>query len=143
MSRKLKSWLARLFNTAWRLGSEPKGWQTGVGVYLFKKWDPWVFNYRGITLFILTGKVYSRMLERRVCSDCQTLDGRETMQILSQLWNNRLALYYSRNPGGGLGIFMGFVDLEKAYDQVPQYIETVGLWGEGGTEGNPVSVHPK
>ena len=45
----------------------PKEWQTGVVVPLFKKGDQRVCaNYRGITKLSLPGKVYSKVLERRV-----------------------------------------------------------------------------
>ncbi|KAK3518703.1 hypothetical protein QTP70_008587 [Hemibagrus guttatus] len=61
------SWLTRLCNIAWRSGTVPLDWATGVVVPLFKKGDRRVCsNYRGITLLSLPGKVYSRVLERRV-----------------------------------------------------------------------------
>ncbi|KAI3372494.1 hypothetical protein L3Q82_022695 [Scortum barcoo] len=61
------SWLTRLCNIAWRLGTVPLEWQTGVVVPLFKKGDRRVCsNYRGITLLSLPGKVYARVLERRI-----------------------------------------------------------------------------
>ena len=61
------SWLTRLINIAWKSGAVPKEWQTGVVVPLFKKGDQRVCaNYRGITLLSLPGKVYSKVLERRV-----------------------------------------------------------------------------
>ncbi|KAI3359031.1 hypothetical protein L3Q82_015433 [Scortum barcoo] len=42
------SWLTRLCNIAWRLGTVPLEWQTGVVVPLFKKGDRRVCsNYRG------------------------------------------------------------------------------------------------
>ncbi len=45
----------------------PKEWQTRIVVPLFKKGDQRVCaNYRGITLLSLPGKVYSKVLERRV-----------------------------------------------------------------------------
>ncbi|KAI3370615.1 hypothetical protein L3Q82_007191 [Scortum barcoo] len=54
------SWLTRLCNIAWRLGTVPLEWQTGVVVPLFKKGDRRVCsNYRGITLLSLPGKVYT------------------------------------------------------------------------------------
>ncbi|KAI3370757.1 hypothetical protein L3Q82_007303 [Scortum barcoo] len=53
------SWLTRLCNIAWRLGTVPLEWQTGVVVPLFKKGDRRVCsNYRGITLLSLPEKVY-------------------------------------------------------------------------------------
>ncbi|KAI3377174.1 hypothetical protein L3Q82_009086 [Scortum barcoo] len=51
------SWLTRLCNIAWRLGTVPLVWQTGVVVPLFKKGDRRVCsNYRGITLLSLPGR---------------------------------------------------------------------------------------
>ncbi|KAK3566558.1 hypothetical protein QTP86_000624 [Hemibagrus guttatus] len=61
------SWLTRLCNIAWRSGTVPLDWVTGVMVPLFKKGDRRMCsNYRGITRLSLPGKVYSRVLERRV-----------------------------------------------------------------------------
>ncbi|KAK3515853.1 hypothetical protein QTP70_034764, partial [Hemibagrus guttatus] len=63
------SWLTRLCNIAWRSGTVPLDWATGVVIPLFKKGDRRVCsNYRRITLLSLPGKVYSRVLERRVRS---------------------------------------------------------------------------
>ena len=51
----------------WGLCTVPAAWQTGVVVPIFKKGDRRVCsNYRGITLLSLPGKVYSRVLERRL-----------------------------------------------------------------------------
>ncbi|KAK3538555.1 hypothetical protein QTP86_006718 [Hemibagrus guttatus] len=59
------SWLTRFCNIAWRSGTVPLDWATGVVIPLFKKGDRRVCsNYRGITLLSLPGKVYSRVLER-------------------------------------------------------------------------------
>lgn len=57
----------------------------------------------------------------------------EEKQILTQLWNNRPALQYSRNLGGGLEIYiylvyMCFVELEKVNDRVPWDILWELLW---------------
>ena len=59
--------MTRLSNIVWKSVTVPKEWQTGVVVPLFKKGDQRVcVNYRGITLLSLPGKVYSKVLERRV-----------------------------------------------------------------------------
>ena len=61
------SWFTHLISIAWKSGAVPKKWLTGVVVPLFKKGDQRVCaNYRGITLLSLPGKVYSKVLERRV-----------------------------------------------------------------------------
>ena len=82
-----------------------------------------VFNYRGFTLLSLPGKVYSKVLERRVrtivdrqieeeqcgfCPGCGTTDQLFTLAgVLERGWE------YD-HP-----VHMCFVDLEKAYDWVP------------------------
>ena len=54
-------------HVAWTPGAVLLNWQTMVVVPCFKKGDRRLFSkYTGITLFSLSGKVYSGVLERRV-----------------------------------------------------------------------------
>ncbi|KAK3548671.1 hypothetical protein QTP70_016417, partial [Hemibagrus guttatus] len=102
------SWLTHLCNISWQSGTVPLDWATGVVVPLFKKGDRGVCsNYRGITLLSLPGKVYSRVLERRV------------RPVLEGSWEVAQPIH------------MCFVDLEKAFDRVPCGILWEVLWEYG------------
>ncbi|GAA6064832.1 receptor-type tyrosine-protein phosphatase F-like, partial [Tachysurus ichikawai] len=121
------SWLTRLYNIAWRLGTVPLDWQTGVVVPLFKKGDRRMCsNYRGITLLSLPGKVYARVLERRIVEpriqeeQCGFRPGRGTLDHLYTLTRLLEGSWEFAQP-----VHMCFVDLEKAFDCVPRG----DLWG--------------
>ncbi|TWW54863.1 hypothetical protein D4764_0100890 [Takifugu flavidus] len=128
------SWLTRLCNIA-TSGAVPLDWQTGVVVPLFKKGDRRVCsNYRGIILHSLSGKVYSGVLERRVCQivepriqeeQCGFRPGHGTVDQLYTLSTVFEGAWEFAQP-----VHMCFVDLEKAFDHVPR-----GVLREYGVSG--------
>ncbi|KAK3514905.1 hypothetical protein QTP70_034961 [Hemibagrus guttatus] len=130
------SWLTRLCNIAWWSGTVPLGWATGVVVPLFKKGDRRVrSNYRGITLLSLPGKVYSRVLERRVrpLFEPRIQEGRcgfrPSRGTLDQLYTLHRVLKGSWEFAQS--VHMCFVDSEKAFNHVPRGILWEVLWEYG------------
>ncbi|KAK3518362.1 hypothetical protein QTP86_018292, partial [Hemibagrus guttatus] len=130
------SWLTRLCNIAWQSGTVPLDWTTGVVIPLFKKGDRRVCsNYRGITLLSLPGKVYSRVLERRVRplvepqiqeEQCGFRPSRGTLDQLYTLHRLLEGSWEFAQP-----VHMCFVDLVNAFDRVHCGILWEVLWEYG------------
>ncbi|KAK3555547.1 hypothetical protein QTP86_021786, partial [Hemibagrus guttatus] len=130
------SWLTHLCNIAWWSGTVPLDWATGVVIPLFKKGDQRMCsNYRGITLLSLPGKVYSRVLERRVQPlvepriqevQCGFRPSRGTLDQLYTLHRVLEGSWEFAQP-----VHMCFVDLEKSVDRVPRGILWEVLWEYG------------
>ena len=104
---------------------------------IFKKGDrKQCTNYKGISLLSLPGKVYAKCFERK-CREiveskledgqCGFWPGRSTTdQILT------LKQIFEKFWEYGKDLFACFVDLEKAYDRVPQHKLWKALREDGG-----------
>ena len=115
--------LLKIFNAAYKAKMVPSDWQKGVISAILKKGDKTVCNnHRGITLLSHAGKIYNRILGRRL-RDCveDILDdsqfgfrpGRSTTEavftvkmMLEKCWE------------WGVDKYALFIDLEKAFDRV-------------------------
>ncbi|KAI3373571.1 hypothetical protein L3Q82_021956, partial [Scortum barcoo] len=109
-------------------------------------------NYRGITLLSLPGKVYARVLERRIRpivdpriqeEQCGFRPGRGTVDQLYTLRRVLEGLWEFAQP-----VHMCFVDLEKAFNRPCPSWYSVGsaprVWGPGAfAKGCSVSVRPE
>ena len=118
-------WLTRVCQVAWKFGKTPRNWQTGTIIPIFKKGDlKQCTNYGEISLLSLPGKVYAKCLKKNwqeivesklEDGQCGFRPGRSTTeQILT------LKQIFDKSWEHGKDLFACFVDLEKAYDRVPQ-----------------------
>ena len=115
--------LTRVCQAAWKFGTTPRDWQTGVIILIFKKGDrKQCTNYRGVSFLSLQGEVYAKCLERK-CQEiveskleygqCNFCPGRSTTdQIFPLKQMLEKSLEYGKH------LFACSADLEKAYNQV-------------------------
>ena len=121
--------LLRIINAAYISERAPLDWQRGVISPLFKKGEKTVCdNHRGVTLLSHAGKVYTRILERRlrgsvegVLNDAQYgfRPGRGTTDAIFVV-----KMILEKSWEWGIDKFALFIDLEKAFDR----IDRNGLW---------------
>ena len=118
-------WITQVCQVAWKLGKTPRDWQTGVIIPIFTKgYRKQCTNYRGISLLSLPEKLYAKCLERkcREIVESKLEDGQcgfppgcsTTNQIFT------LKQIFEKSWEYGKDLFGCFIDLEKAYDQVPR-----------------------
>lgn len=127
--------IEELFNKCLFGDQVPKEWNLSYISSIFKKGDKKLCqNYRGISVISSMGRLYGRILKTRIESVYQDIEeqsgfraGRSCLDnifVLQQIMEKRMA----RN----LATHLVFIDLEKAYDNVPlkklfEVLEDVGL----------------
>ena len=120
------------FNLILVSGFVPEAWTTGIVVPLHKegpKENP--DNYRGITLLSCLGKLFTRLLNRRLKAFIDSQGGiseaqvgfREGYSTIDHIFTLHMLikLYISRK---GKKLYLAFVDFKKAFDLVDRSI----LW---------------
>lgn len=113
-----------LFNMCWKQGKVPSDWCKAVIVPLYKgkgsQQD--CKNYRGISLLSVVGKLYAKVIIRKVMSETERkiwdvqAGFRKGMGCSDQVFSLRCIAekYLAKNQK----VYCVFVDLEKAYDRV-------------------------
>ena len=131
--------LTKLFNFVWETAAFPVSWAQSIIVPLHKKGsttDP--NNYRGIALLSHLGKIFTRILNKRLAewvqrnnllSDCQAgfrkgYSAIDNIFILDTLVQERL-------QKKGCALYCCFVDLKKAFDWVDRGALFYKLWRLG------------
>ena len=116
-------WLVNLFNVVWERGVAPRDWKTAIIVPFHKKGSRLeCTNYRGITLLSVVGKVFARVLNDRVkgLTEGSVMDEqggfRSARGCIDQVFAVKQVI--EKMIEKGRVMFMVFIDLEKAYDNV-------------------------
>ena len=128
-------WLTSLFNVIWRTHIMPEEWRSSTLIPIYKnKGDAQVCgNYRGIKLLSHTMKLWERVIEKRIREEVVIkeyqfgfMPGRSTFEAIHVL---RKLMEKCREKKKDL--HMVFIDLEKAYDNIPRYIIWDSLEAKG------------
>ncbi len=123
-------WLVRLLNVCFLSSMEPMDWTSACVVPLYKgtgdKYE--CTSFRGISLLSVVGKVYGKVLIRRVREGtegmiCDKQGGfRRGRGCVDQIFTVRLVC--EKYLAKGKDVFWALMDLEKAYDR----IDSEGPW---------------
>lgn len=118
--------LADVCKKAWTEKRVPCDWQVGVIVPIYKKGDRMnCQNYRGITLLSIAGKVYERIIEKRLrkyvesdIADSQS-GFRKGHSIQDHIFT--LKQMINKTLQKGTELYIAFIDLEKAFDSIGRW----------------------
>ena len=132
-------WLHCIMQKAWEEGRIPDDWNKAIIVPIYKKGNRMdCSNYRGISLLSVPGKVYASIIEKRIRQLTEGKLGenqagfRRNRGCQDQIFALRQIIEKSWEYNKDL--YLGFVDLEKAYDKVPRHsmFRTLQLYGING-----------
>ena len=118
-------WLTKLINLAWTKKEVPEDWGRAVICPIHKKGDKAdCNNYRGISLLSHTSKIYERVLEGRLRDIVEARlgewqhgfrPGRGTLDLIFVL-----KILLEKSWEWDQPKYLGFIDLQKAFDRVPR-----------------------
>ena len=116
-------WLMKLFNAVWERGVAPSDWKSGIIVPIHKKGSRLeCTNYRGISLLSVVGKVFAKVLNDRVkgLTEGRVMEEqggfRSGRGCIDQVFAVKQVI--EKMIEKDRVMFMAFIDLEKAYDNV-------------------------
>ncbi|CAF3935647.1 unnamed protein product [Rotaria sp. Silwood1] len=124
----LAKWLHEIFVDIWENEIMIENWTTTILIRLYKnKGDKKICdNYRGISLLVVTSKIFSRIILNRVQGllDKQLLEEqagfRSNRSTIDQIFILKMIMEKSRNKNKPLHIC--FIDIMKAYDSVDRVL---------------------
>lgn len=125
MGTEAKKILLKIYNMIWNIEQIPNDWQKALIVPIYKKGDRYdCNNYRGITLLCVGMKIYEQILDTKIRKAIEdTLEesqsgfrkGRSTQDHIFTVKQ-----IIEKSVVQEKTVFMGFIDLEKAFDKVPR-----------------------
>jgi hypothetical protein len=126
----MAKWVHEILCDVWNNEEMIEDWTTAILIRLYKnKGDRTVCgNYRGISLLVVTGKIFSRIILNRIQNliDKQLLEQqagfRRNKSTIDQIFTLKLIMEKSQEYNKPL--FLCFIDLQKAYDSVDRNL----LW---------------
>ena len=120
--------MTALFNKLYSTGHYPDQWCTGVIVPIYKKGDKKnPANYRGITLTSTMSKMFTYLLNRRLCNWCEEQSILSEAQFayktgystIDAVFVLKLLITHANKSSG---VFCAFIDFSKAFDNVDRNI---------------------
>lgn len=125
-----------LYNAIYQAGAFPERWAIGIIVPIYKKGDSKLAsNYRGITLTSCMSKLFTYILNTRLCSWLEEEAKLSNTQFAYRKGYGTVdavfVLNYIISKTLRSGLFCAFIDFTKAYDLIDRHILYTKLMGYG------------